>query len=308
MSKSKIICFGEVLWDLLPEELGGRIAGGAPMNVAYHLNALGIDAHIISRVGNDDLGTELKEFLSQKAISTDFVQMDNVLMTGVVDVTLDEKGSPSYKIIEPVAWDNIMLTDDIKEKVEATDALVFGSLICRNEASKQTLFELLDLSKCPVFDVNLREPFYSQALIEPLLHKAKIVKTNEHELHIISQWHSRETDFTEQIRKVQERYDIESLIVSHGSKGAYCFENGILYFQKAFEITVKDTIGSGDAFLAGFLSEKMKGKDAHTCLKTACAMGAYVATQAGATPSVNIGLVMSNVGFSDGVTPSHPVT
>jgi fructokinase len=297
MDNKKIICFGEVLWDLLPEELGGRIAGGAPMNVAYHLNGLGIDANIISRVGNDDLGLELKSFLTEKAISTAFVQTDNVLPTGVVDVSLDAKGSPSYKIVSPVAWDNIMLTDDIKTAVSEADALVYGSLICRNEASKQTLFELLDLSKCAVFDVNLREPFYTKDIIEPLLHKAKIVKMNEHELNIIAQWHSNETDFTEQIKEVQEQYGIESLIVSHGSKGAYCYENNILYFQKAFDIKVQDTIGSGDAFLAGFLSEKMRGQFAKDCLKTACAMGAYVATQAGATPSVNVGLMMSDFGL-----------
>lgn len=284
MSKSNILCFGEILWDLLPEELGGRIAGGAPMNVAYHLNALGIPSNIISRVGNDALGLELKDFLTQKGISTEFVQTDNVLPTGVVDVTLDAKGSPSYKIVQPVAWDNIMLTDDIKKAVSEADALVFGSLICRNEASKQTLFELLDLAKSTVFDVNLRAPFYSKDIIEPLLQKANIVKMNEDELNIISKWNSHETDFTEQVREVQERYDIKTLIVSHGSIGAYCYEKNILYFQHAFEITVKDTIGSGDAFLAAFLSEKMTGKNAKECLLTACKAGAYVATQTGATP------------------------
>lgn len=284
MSKSNILCFGEILWDLLPEELGGRIAGGAPMNVAYHLNALGIPSNIISRVGNDALGLELKAFLTQKGISTEFVQTDNVLPTGIVDVTLDAKGSPSYKIVQPVAWDNIMLTDDIKKAVSEADALVFGSLICRNEASKHTLFELLDLAKNTVFDVNLRAPFYSKDIIEPLLQKANIVKMNEHELDIISKWNSHETDFTEQVREVQERYDIKTLIVSHGSIGAYCYEKKILYFQHAFEIKVQDTIGSGDAFLAAFLSEKMTGKSAKDCLLTACKAGAYVATQTGATP------------------------
>ena len=289
MNNKNIICFGEVLWDMLPT---GKLSGGAPMNVAYHLNGLGLSANIISRVGNDALGLELKAFLSEKGISTDFVQMDNVLATGVVDVTLDEKGSPTYKIVQPVAWDNISLSNDIKVAVSEADALVFGSLICRNEASKQTLFELLELSKCAVFDVNLREPYYTKETIQALLEKAAIVKMNEHELNIIAHWYSNETDFTEQVREVQQRFDITSLIISHGSKGAYCYENNILYFQKAFDIIVKDTIGSGDAFLAGFLTEKMKGLHSRDCLKTACAMGAYVATQAGATPSVNRDVLM----------------
>jgi fructokinase len=114
--------------------------------------------------------------------------------------------------------------------------------------------------------------------------KANIVKMNEEELNIISKWNSLETDFSAQIRDLQKRFDIETLIVSHGSKGAYCFENDTLYFQKAFDITVKDTIGSGDAFLAGFLTEKMQGESLQECLKMACKAGAYVATQAGATP------------------------
>jgi fructokinase len=202
-------------------------------------------------------------------------------------VTLDAKGSPSYKIVQPIAWDNIQLTDEIKQAVSEADALVFGSLICRNETSKHTLFALLDLAKSTVFDVNLRPPFYSEDLIEPLLKKANIVKMNEDELNIISKWNSSETDFAAQIREVQERYDIQTLIVSHGSKGAYCFEKNILYFQKAFDIKVQDTIGSGDAFLATFLSEKMMGKSAKDCLLMACKAGAYVATQRGATPIMN---------------------
>lgn len=281
MSKSTIICFGEVLWDMLPT---GKLAGGAPMNVAYHLNHLGVTARLVSRVGNDALGVELTDFLTEKGVSTDFVQMDNVLATGIVDVTLDENGSPSYKIVQPVAWDNISITSEIKEAVSEADAFVFGSLICRNAASKQTLLELLDLSKRAIFDVNLREPFYSKDTIQPLLEKANIVKMNEHELTIISKWYGYETEFLQQIKDLQQRFDIATLIVSHGSKGAYCFENDVLHFQKASEIVVQDTIGSGDAFLAGFLSEKLKDKDTQQCLKTACALGAYVATQMGATP------------------------
>jgi fructokinase len=287
MSKPTIVCFGEVLWDMLPT---GKLAGGAPMNVAYHLNHLGAYSRLVSRVGNDALGVELTNFLTEKGVSTDFVQMDNVLATGIVDVTLDEKGSPSYKIIQPVAWDNISITSEIKEAVSEADAFVFGSLICRNAASKQTFLELLDLSKRAIFDVNLREPFYSKDTIQPLLEKANIVKMNEEELAIISQWYGVEMDFLQQIKDLQQRFDIATLIVSHGSKGAYCFENEVLHFEKALEIVVKDTIGSGDAFLAGFLSEKLNDKSPQECLKKACALGAYVATKAGATPPMALNL------------------
>ncbi len=281
MKQHKIVCYGEVLWDMLPT---GKLAGGAPMNVAYHLNGLGLKTHIISRVGNDTLGIELLGFLNTKEVPTSFIQIDNGFQTGVVDVILDEKGSPSYSIVHPVAWDNIEINEELKTVVAAADALVYGSLACRDNLSQHTVYELLKIAQCRVFDVNLRAPFYSKASIEPLMEQADIVKMNEEELSIISKWYDDETDFTQQIKNMQNRFGIKTLIVSHGSQGAYCFENDVLYFQKSFKITVKDTIGSGDAFLAGFLTEKMAGKNPQDCLLTACKAGAYVATQSGATP------------------------
>ena len=283
----KIVCFGEVLWDMLPKELGGKLPGGAPMNVAYHLNCLGVNTKIVSRVGNDILGTELTGFLAQKEVSTQFIQTDTYLPTGFVDVTLDEKGSPSYKIVQPVAWDNILLTEDVKKAVSEADAFVYGSLVCRTDVSKQTLLELINLSKCPVFDVNLRTPFYSKEIIEQLLKKATIAKMNEFELDIISDWYGSERGFLERIKCLQTLFEIKTLIVSHGSVGAYCFENNTLYFQKSYSVKVKDTIGSGDAFLAAFLSEKIIGNQIPDCLKKACALGAFVATQTGATPAID---------------------
>lgn len=284
MKKSTIICFGEVLWDMLPT---GKLAGGAPMNVAYHLNALGASANVISRVGNDDLGAELLSFLTKKHVSTDFIQIDNTQSTGVVNVKLDEKGSPSYEISMPVAWDFIENTEGSQKAVREADMLVYGSLVCRNEVSRNTLFDYLPMAKTTVFDVNLRPPFYDKALINKLLKAADIVKMNEEELSIISNWFSDETDFEQQMGFVQQHFDVKTLIVSHGSLGAYCLENNDLYFHKSFKIYVQDTIGSGDAFLAGFLSEKINGQNPQNCLTTACRAGAFVATQSGATPEMD---------------------
>ncbi|MBL7814018.1 MAG: carbohydrate kinase [Saprospiraceae bacterium] len=282
--KSKIICFGEVLWDLLPT---GKLAGGAPMNVAYHANALGLKADIISRIGTDTLGAELLDFLVKKGISTTLIQHDTTHKTGVVNVTLDAQGSPTYEIVMPTAWDFIENTEGVVNAVSIADMLVYGSLVCRNDVSKNTLFELLKIAKTKVFDVNLRMPFYDKSLIESLLSQADIVKMNEVELVTISGWFNDETEFERQIQKLYEQFNLDTLIVSHGSEGAYCFEKGQLYFQPSFKITVQDTIGSGDAFLAAFLTEKMEGKDPQKCLITACKAGAYVATQAGATPLIN---------------------
>ena len=284
MDNKKIICFGEVLWDMLPT---GKLAGGAPMNVAYHLNALGVAATVISRVGNDDLGAELLDFLIKKEVPTDFIQTDKTHSTGLVNVELDEKGSPTYEIAMPVAWDFIENTEGGLSEVATADALVFGSLVCRHEVSRQTLFDLIHVAKTKVFDVNLREPFYDKDIIELLLTEANIVKMNEHELDIISSWYGRLPTFQEKAHAVQQHFDLDSLIISHGSIGAYCLEDGELYFQPSFKVTVQDTIGSGDAFLAGFLFEKMQGRHPQDCLITACRAGAYVATHSGATPLMN---------------------
>ena len=288
MNKSTIICFGEVLWDMLPT---GKLAGGAPMNVAYHLNALGVSAKVISRVGKDDLGAELLGFLTEKHVSTDLIQIDNTQSTGVVYVELDEKGSPSYDISMPVAWDFIENTEGSQQAVREAEMLIFGSLVCRNDVSRNTLCDYLTLAKTTVFDVNLREPFYDKALIERLLAAANIVKMNEHELDIISSWYGRFPTFQEKAEALQRHFGLNTLIISHGNVGAYCLEDGEMYFQPSFRITVQDTIGSGDAFLAGFLSEKIQDKSPQTCLITACKSGAYVATQAGATPVMSLDIL-----------------
>lgn len=282
--KSKIICFGEVLWDLLPT---GKLAGGAPMNVAYHANALGLKANIISRVGTDDLGVELLNFLVKKGISTALIQHNSTHKTGVVNVTLDAQGSPTYDIEMPVAWDFINNTKRVRQAVLNADVLVYGSLVCRDDTSKNTLLGLLKIAQTTVFDVNLREPFYDKTIIETLMSEADIVKMNEQELAIISSWYGHFPTFQEKANAVLNHFNLKTLIISHGSVGAYCLEDGVLHFQPSFKITVKDTIGSGDAFLAGFLAEKMQNKHPQECLITACKAGAYVATQAGATPPMS---------------------
>ena len=139
MSKKMVVCFGEVLWDLLPT---GKVAGGAPMNVAYHLNNFGVRSLMISKVGSDDLGEELLGFLKQKVVSTDLIQKDDTFQTGVVNVIFDEKGSPSYDIVQQVAWDYIHFNGKVLGAVEQCDLLVYGSLATRSEASRNTLFQL----------------------------------------------------------------------------------------------------------------------------------------------------------------------
>ena len=159
----RIVCFGEVLWDLLPS---GKVAGGAPMNVAYHANQLGIITQMISKIGQDELGKHLIDFLDKKGVDTSLVQTDHNSPTGTVNVTLNSSSSPSYEIVSPVAWDYIHTSKANKTAVKTADAFVFGSLSARNEASRNALLELLNIAKLKVFDVNLRKPHYSKPLLK----------------------------------------------------------------------------------------------------------------------------------------------
>lgn len=281
MPNQTIICFGEVLWDLLP---AGKIAGGAPMNVAFHAKIFGLQASLISRVGADDKGRELLDFLAKKAISTDLIQLDYTFPTGIVNVALDTNGSPSYEIVKPVAWDFIHQADEAKKAVSAAGALVFGSLACRTNRSKQTLLELLELAPLRVFDLNLRPPFFSKELLEELLLKANIVKMNDYELDTIASWHGVEGAEAKKMDFIKNHYRLDALLVTLGANGAMLQNEQGFFSQAGFKVNVQDTIGSGDAFLGAFLSKALAGASAEESLETACVAGAFVATKKGATP------------------------
>ncbi|MDC3399866.1 carbohydrate kinase [Schleiferiaceae bacterium] len=279
--KSKIVCFGEILWDLLPT---GNVAGGAPMNVAYHANQLGTTAQMVSKIGKDELGKELLGFLNKKGVDTSLVQSDSTYPTGTVNVTLDSMGSPSYEIMAPVAWDYINANTTNKAAVQNADAFVFGSLAARNLRTRDTLFELLELTKLKVFDVNLRSPFYSKPLVIKFLQHADIVKMNDEELEVIGNW--LDINETEQntALQVKKHFGLQQLLVTRGAKGAWLFNKDEMINSKGIEIQVQDTIGSGDSFLAAYLSKYLLGELPEKCLQFASATGAYVATQSGGTP------------------------
>jgi len=244
----KIVCFGEVLWDMLPS---GKLPGGAPMNCAYHIHQLGLTCQMISRIGKDDLGMELTAFLAAKNVDTSLLQEDEQYNTSTVAVTLDEKGTPSYEIVQPVAWDFIELQKN-KEVVQQADALVYGSLAARNTTTRTTLLQLLPHAPFKIFDINLRSPFYDKETLESLLHPADIVKMNEEEIEVICK------------------------LLGLSKKS---------YHQPIFKVEVQDTIGSGDAFLAGFTTQYIQGKPVPICLQFGAFMGAFVASNKGAMPA-----------------------
>lgn len=290
MKNPIVICFGEVLWDLLPS---GKIAGGAPMNVAYQTNNLGMQSRMISRVGADDLGKELLAFLQSKGVSTDLVQTDHHYPTGIVNVRLDEKGIPSYEIVQPAAWDHIELTDTMLKTVSEAHAMVFGSLSCRSENSQKTLLALIEQAPLRVFDVNLREPFYTRELLEKLLPKANIVKVNDIELDILARWYGMEGTESEQMEALQKKFGFDRIIVTKGEHGAACLSKEGYSSVSGVSVKVQDTIGSGDAFLSGFLSRYFAGDSDQNCLRFANALGALTATKAGGTPTIEQGEIQA---------------
>lgn len=282
MPNQTLICFGEVLWDLLPS---GKMAGGAPMNVAVHARNLGLSSKMISKIGTDDLGRELLDFLKSKGVSTDLIQVDHTFPTGIVKVELDDKSSPAYEIIQPVAWDFIHPSQEAEKAVKKAAAIAYGSLACRTERTKKTLLELLDVAALKVFDVNLRPPFFSKELLEELLSKSDIVKVNEEELEIIAGWYGGQGDVAG-AQTLLQRYGLKSIIMTIGSKGALLVEKEKVYRQSTIPVTVQDTIGSGDSFLAGFLVKYLKEAPIQEALQFACATGALVATHKGGTPAI----------------------
>jgi fructokinase len=284
MSKPTIVCFGEMLWDMLPS---GKQAGGAPMNVAVQLKNLGLNPLMISRVGEDELGEELLAFLQERGLSPDLVQQGKTHLTGIVKANITDQNEVVYKIVHPVAWDYIQPEGALLTIAATSDVFVFGSLVARSVDTRQTLLHLLEKAPFKVFDVNLRSPFYDQAGIEELLYKADMVKMNEHELALIASWSGLSNELEEAIEGIAARFDIATICVTLGAEGAMLWKNNTFYRNAGFKVVVNDTIGSGDAFLAGLLSNLTQGRTPEESLQFACAMGSLVATYRGATPVIS---------------------
>lgn len=276
-----MVCFGEVLLDILPDE---SLPGGAPMNVAYHLNQLGVDAKMISKIGRDENGERLLEFMKQHKISTELVQQHSHHSTGTVMATQGANHEMQYEIIKPVAYDFIDITPEAFNAVSNASYFIFGSLAARTDHSRRTLKKLLSLAEKKVFDINLRAPHYEQEVLEDLLAQADILKLNEHELEMVSDWYADISNFEDKVRLIADRYQISKIIVTKGGDGASYFDGEKFYHHPGFKVDVADTIGSGDAFLAGFLSKLVNNSAAEESIAFACKLGAFVATQKGACP------------------------
>ena len=278
-----IVCFGETLWDVLPT---GKQPGGAPFNVAVHLHQLGQSVELISRIGDDDLGKELIAFLHERGLHTNFVQQGHTHLTGVVKANVDDRNEVVYKIVQPVAWDYIQYDETLSELVSKADMFVFGSLAARTAATRETLYRLLQQARFKVFDVNMRPPHYTREVVQYLLEHSDLVKMNHHELAEILAWFGKSADESA-VEWLATRFNLQAVCVTLGADGAQLWTGGRLYRSPGFPVEVRDTIGSGDAFLAALLTCWNSGHSPEDCLRRACATGALVATHQGATPAIS---------------------
>jgi fructokinase len=284
--KKKILCVGEILWDLLPD---GPKAGGAPMNVALHLNKLGLNVRFAGRTGDDPLGRNLKDYLEQQGLDTELLQVDNDLPTSTVRVHLGtDHNDVRFEIVDNVAWDRIMLNGELEDAAKNADVIIYGTLASRHSTTRKTLLDLLKRNDClKLLDINLREPFYAKEIVEELIGSASIIKMNSDEIRVISGWYNKNLGEKELVQWVSEKYNCEIICLTRGADGALIYGNGQFFEHPGFKVNVKDTVGSGDAFLAGFIFKYLSGASFDISLEFACATGALVATMAGATPDYN---------------------
>jgi fructokinase len=280
-----IVCFGEVLWDVFPTH---KKIGGAPLNVAIRLQSYQNNVTMISAVGNDELGSLILKYLEEIGVQSEQVQVLDNFTTGEVAVTLNAEGSASYEIIHPKAWDKIAGTNDAKSLVEKSNAFVFGSLIARDEVSKTTLRQLLEVAKYKIFDVNLRPPFYSKELLIELMEKADFIKFNDEELYLVAEYlGSKYNNLEQSIHFISEKTNTKDICVTKGEHGAVLFYNNQLYYNSGYKIDVADTVGSGDSFLASLIYKLLSGVNPQESIDFGCAVGALVASKIGANPVIS---------------------
>ena len=283
---SRVVSFGEILWDKLPS---GKAPGGAPLNFAYRLNSFQNSLSIISKVGDDSLGKGLTEFLNKNGLDTEHIQISKIYKTGEVNVSIDKNGIADYDILNPVAWDDISLNLKNIELTKNSSVFVFGSLICRNITSRRTLKELLKIAPFKLFDINLRSPYYNMNLIEELMLSSDFIKFNYEEIEEISTIYiNKKATLENMIETISEKTKTKNICVTMGEKGACYYTNNSFYYQDGFKISVLDTVGAGDSFLATLVEGILNKTKPQEILKKACAVAALVASKEGATPKVSM--------------------
>ena len=283
--KNIVVGMGEALWDILPE---GKKIGGAPANFAYHVSQFGLPSCVVSAVGNDSLGKEIVDNLTSKGLNHHINEVP--YPTGTVQVEIDQAGIPQYDIKENVAWDNIPYTASLRELAQNTRAFCFGSLAQRNVVSRETIQSYLDAmpqtdDTLVVFDVNLRQGFYSKEILCTSMQRCNILKINDEELVTVSRMFGNPgIDLQDKCWILLGKYNLRMLILTCGINGSYVFTPGHVSFQPTPSVEVADTVGAGDSFTAAFIASLLRGKSVAEAHKVAVETSAFVCTKNGAMP------------------------
>jgi len=281
MKKKVIVGIGEILWDMLPT---GKALGGAPANFAYHAGRLGEEGWAVSAIGDDPLGHEIMDIVEEKRLNNLIAITDRP--TGTVQVTLDAKGVPSYNITEDVAWDNIPFTPEMETLAKCADAVCFGSLVQR-AGSRDSVTRFLRSTRpeaLRVFDINLRQHYYSPEVVETSLQFADILKINDEEIRIVADMFGLEGNDTDACRALLERYDLKLVILTKGAEGSEVITATEAIPHKVGKVDVVDTVGAGDSFTAAFVVSYLRGDSLYEAQRLANETAAYVCSRKGAMP------------------------
>ncbi len=285
MEKKYVVGLGEALWDVLPE---GKKLGGAPSNFAFHAGQFGLNSIAVSALGEDRLAEETIQQLEEKKLNYCMPRVP--YPTGTVQVTLDEEGVPTYDIKENVAWDNIPFTDEVKNVAENTRAVCWGSLAQRNATSRETIYRFLDATpdNCmKIFDINLRQNFYTKDVICESLKRCNVLKINDEELVTVGRMFGYPgLDIENKCWLILGKYDLDMLVLTCGVNGSYVFTPGTMSFQETPKVEVADTVGAGDSFTGTFCAAILAGLPVAEAHRHAVEVSAFVCTQNGAMPQV----------------------
>ena len=284
MENTIVVGMGEALWDVLPE---GKKIGGAPANFAYHVSQFGLNSRVVSAVGDDKLGMEILDNFREKKLNA----MVEIVPypTGTVQVELDAEGVPCYDIKEGVAWDNIPYTPALEDLAKHTKAVCFGSLAQRSVVSRDTIDRFIDAMPAEdtlkIFDINLRQGFYTKEILCNSFSKCNILKINDEELVTVSRMFGYPgIDLQDKCWILLAKYNLKMLILTCGVNGSYVFTPGNVSFVETPRVEVADTVGAGDSFTAAFVSSILSGLSIGEAHKLAVETSAYVCTQNGAMP------------------------
>lgn len=285
---------GEVLWDLLPS---GAQMGGAPANFAYHARALGADAGVITRVGNDSLGHDILKRFEALGLPTNLVQRDDRAPTGTVTVQLSADGVPQFTIHENVAWDRLATTEEALATVAAADAVCFGSLGQRCEPARSTIQRLVSAVRpaaLRIFDINLRQHFYSRDVVERSLQEANVLKLNDAELPVLAAMFGLSGPVRAQMERLAGCFKLQVVALTRGPRGSLLFGPGGWSDHGGLPVEVCDTVGAGDAFTAAMTLGLLAGWNLDRVNEHANQVARYVCSCPGATPPLPASLAATS--------------